>query len=150
MVHSTEGNENMFEKLNKLAFAAVISLAAFAAGNGAANAMPLTSGPQIDLNQSGSVQLANHQIMNGGMYWNSGRDGNRCRTRYGNCRHYYQGYYYQTPWWTLPFIIGSSIANSNHGGSHVQWCLSRYRSYNPRTDLWLGNSGRHYHCNSPY
>lgn len=82
--------------------------------------------------------------MNGGMYWQFGRDGNRCRTRYGNCRHYYKGYYYQTPWWTLPLIIGSTIANGNHVRSHVQWCLSRYRSYNPRTDMWLGNSGNRY------
>jgi hypothetical protein len=25
--------------------------------------------------------------------------GNRCRYRLGNCRHYYQGFYYQNPWW---------------------------------------------------
>jgi hypothetical protein len=25
--------------------------------------------------------------------------GNRCRYRLGNCSHYYQGFYYQNPWW---------------------------------------------------
>ena len=27
-----------------------------------------------------------------------------------NCRHFHNGYYYETPWWTLPLIIGGSIA----------------------------------------
>jgi BA14K-like protein len=112
--------------------------------------MPVKFGPQIAMNESSSVQLARHQIVNGGMNWQLGRDGNRCRARYGNCRHYYQGYYYQTPWWTLPLIIGNTIANGNHGRSLVQRCLSRYRSNNTRTDMWLGNSGNHYRCNSPY
>ncbi len=140
----------MFIQLNQLAFAAAISIAALAAGSSPASAMPLTSAPETISNESGSVHLANHQLMNGGMYWQFGRDGNRCLTRYGRCRHYHQGYYYETPWWTLPLIIGSTIANGNHGRSHVQWCLSRYRSYNPRTDMWVGSSGRHYRCDSPY
>jgi hypothetical protein len=137
----------MFLKLNKLAIAAIIGIAAW---SGAASAMPVTTGPQTMSTQIVPAQYIQNHMINGGVYWQSGRDGNRCRTRYGNCRHYYQGYYYQTPWWTLPLIIGNTIANGNHGRSHVQWCLSRYRSYNPRTDLWLGNSGRHYRCNSPY
>ncbi len=137
----------MFSKMNKLAITAIIGIAAW---SGAASAMPVTTGPQTMSTQILPVQYMQNHMMNGGVYWQSGRDGNRCRTRYGNCRHYYQGYYYQTPWWTLPLIIGNTIANGNHGRPHVQWCLSRYRSYNPRTDLWLGNSGRHYRCNSPY
>jgi hypothetical protein len=36
------------------------------------------------------------------------------------------------------------------GGGHVQWCLNRYRSYNPRTDTFMGYDGRRHRCNSPY
>lgn len=38
-----------------------------------------------------------------------------------------------------------------HGGrAHVNWCLNRYRSYNPRTDRFLGYDGRYHRCRSPY
>ena len=63
--------------------------------------------------------------------------------RFGNCRHYYSGHYYETPWWTLPLIIGGSIAAQNnydgdgYGSRHVEWCLDRYRSYNPRNNTWV-------------
>lgn len=141
----------MFNKLNQLAFAAAITVAGFVASSASASAMPVGSSAQIATNEFVLAHMQNSAKdgrMN--MNWQSRRDGNRCRTRYGNCRHYYQGYYYETPWWTLPFIIGSTIANGNHGRSHVEWCLSRYRSYNPRTDTWLGNSGRRYRCRGPY
>ena len=38
----------------------------------------------------------------------------------------------------------------NGGGSHVQWCLNRYRSYNPRTNTYMGYDGYRHRCNSPY
>ncbi|WP_321505824.1 BA14K family protein [Breoghania sp.] len=36
------------------------------------------------------------------------------------------------------------------GRAHVNWCLRRYRSYNPRTDSYLGYDGRYHRCRSPY
>lgn len=33
---------------------------------------------------------------------------------------------------------------------HVDWCLSRYRSYNPRTNQFLSSSGYYKVCNSPF
>jgi hypothetical protein len=36
------------------------------------------------------------------------------------------------------------------GGGHVQWCLNRYRSYNPRTNTYMGYDGYRHRCNSPY
>ena len=38
----------------------------------------------------------------------------------------------------------------NYRNSHVDWCLRRYRSYNPRTDMYLGFDGRYHRCRSPY
>jgi hypothetical protein len=83
--------------------------------------------------------------------------GPRCLRRFGNCRHYHGGYYYHTPWWTLP-LIGSTLFLGNryygygggYGSRHVEWCLNRYRSYNVRTNTWVGYSGRVYQCRSPY
>lgn len=33
---------------------------------------------------------------------------------------------------------------------HVEWCFSRYRSYNPRTNSFLSTSGSFKICRSPY
>ncbi len=34
--------------------------------------------------------------------------------------------------------------------AHVNWCLNRYRSYDPGTDQYLGYDGLYHFCNSPY
>ncbi len=39
---------------------------------------------------------------------------------------------------------------SNRGGSHERWCLNRYRTYNPRTDTFIGYDGRRHTCRGPY
>ncbi|MFN3718298.1 MAG: BA14K family protein [Rhizobium rhizophilum] len=33
---------------------------------------------------------------------------------------------------------------------HVDWCLNRYRSYNPRTNQFLSSSGYYKVCRSPF
>ena len=87
--------------------------------------------------------------------WNRARHGNRCRTRYGSCRHFYNGYYYSSPWWTLPLvgaavIIGSSNRGGGYGNAHVRWCEDHYRSYNRRSNTWISYGGEIRQCNSPY
>jgi hypothetical protein len=88
--------------------------------------------------------------------WDWKRDGDRCSRRNDRCRHYHRGYYYETPWWTLPLIIGGSIAAQNYydgggyGSRHVEWCLERYRCYDPRSTTWVSYSGNVNQCNSPY
>jgi hypothetical protein len=72
--------------------------------------------------------------------------------------------------WIVPGIIGGLIIGSqlNRGyyyndypryaprrytrsyNRHVNWCLDRYRSYNPATDRFLSYSGNYVRCNSPY
>jgi hypothetical protein len=38
--------------------------------------------------------------------WDQIKDGERCLYREGACRHFHDGYYYETPWWGLPLAIG--------------------------------------------
>ena len=40
-------------------------------------------------------------------------------------------------------IIGSQASQYNRS---VEWCTSRYRSYNPRTGTWVDYHGRIHHC----
>ena len=85
--------------------------------------------------------------------------GDRYRYRYGHYRHYHDGYYYASPWWllTAPLVAGAYAApriyydNDNYGGGgHVEWCTDRYRSYDPRSNTFMGYDGYRHQCNSPY
>jgi hypothetical protein len=51
--------------------------------------------------------------------WNPMRDGERCVYRTGSCRHFYRDYYYETPWWGLPWATGGEAA-SNEFDPHGQ------------------------------
>ena len=41
--------------------------------------------------------------------WNRDTHGERCLYRDGTCRYFYEGYYYEIPWWGLPLAIGGGI-----------------------------------------
>ena len=119
-----------------------------------------SSGFTNDVSNTGFIQVAEKNRRN--MEWNRDRDGDRCRERRGDCRHFHRGYYYKTPWWTFPLVIGGAFANDpyydddgyeGYGGMssrHVEWCMDRYRSYNPRTNTWVSYSGVVHQCDSPY
>ena len=38
---------------------------------------------------------------------------------------------------------------SDFDNEHVEWCLRRYRSYNPRDNTWVSYSGKVRQCISP-
>jgi hypothetical protein len=56
---------------------------------------------------------------------------------------------------TFGAILGSALANSggdrvirrSYGSSHVDACYARYRSYDERTDTFLGYDGYRHRCN---
>ena len=41
-------------------------------------------------------------------------------------------------------------AYSGGGGGHVQWCYDHYRSYDARSNTFMGYDGYRHECNSPY
>jgi hypothetical protein len=57
---------------------------------------------------------------------------------YGNSYGAYNGYGY------------GDYNGYGSGSGHVSYCLNRYRSYNPRTDMFRGYDGYLHHCRSPY
>lgn len=92
-------------------------------------------------------------------------DRNRHGLRFSYVRpgysHFYGGYYYSMPWWIGPSIsLGLSVPSygygygqgygQGYGGGHVEWCLNRYRSYDPASDTFMGYDGYRHRCNSPF
>jgi BA14K-like protein len=88
-------------------------------------------------------------------HYDQNHHGHRYKYRHGHYRHYHDGYWYSWPWWLgagigiyyggyydQPYYIGTD--------AHAAWCLRRYRSYNPATDLYLGFDGYYHRCISPY
>ena len=85
-------------------------------------------------------------------YYNGYR-GPTCRNWSNSCRFYYNGWYYNSPWWTVPVIGAGVVALTNGNGSgnrHKAWCQGRYKSYNPKTNTYVSSSGKLKQCNSPY
>ena len=150
----------MLPQISLLAAGALLGFSAmtFPSGPASAAGMPLSTPAATQSNVvDGVIQVAerrgDRRLRD---RWDWRRDGRRCSKRFGNCRHFHRGYYYETPWWTLPLIVGGGIALNNaydddrYGDRHVEWCLDRYRSYDPRTNTWVSYSGNVNQCNSPY
>lgn len=122
---------------------------ALLAGGASAATLPVPAKPafatQLDIDGA-EVQLVQHRR------WDRGRHGPRYRARRYGYNHYHGGYWYRTPWWTLPLVVPPLVAPAPvyGGNAHVQWCLNRYRSYNPQTDQFLGYDGYYHYCRSPY
>ena len=89
--------------------------------------------------------------------WNNGW------CRYGRCNGYNNGWNNAWPWFAAGAavgVIGSNYYDNyyddgpsyGYGGydAHVQWCLNRYRSYDPRSDTYMGYDGYRHRCRAPY
>ncbi|MGI9483019.1 MAG: BA14K family protein [Hyphomicrobiales bacterium] len=87
--------------------------------------------------------------------WRRHYRGQRYRHRRHGYTHYHGGYWYPYAWRLGAAAATAIIANQHatrqgSGDAHVNWCLVRYRSYNPRTDMFLSYSGRYKPCISPF
>ncbi|MDQ0319398.1 hypothetical protein QO002_001536 [Pararhizobium capsulatum DSM 1112] len=92
-----------------------------------------------------------------GYYKNSGRyyyNGHRGYNYYRPGYREYNGYWFPLAAFATGAIIGGAIAQPQavpaYGGSHVQWCQNRYRSYRAYDDTYQPNSGPRRRCASPY
>ena len=96
--------------------------------------------------------------------WNGDWNNNNHNWKHRKHRRNYDNGVYLS----LPLILGGAYAANNYydngyddygddyddGGRvsnrHVQWCLNKYRSYNPRYNTWVAYSGQVKKCYSPY
>jgi hypothetical protein len=69
---------------------------------------------------------------------------------YYNNGYGYRGYYAPPP--PRPYYRYHRGYNNYYGGgsAHVNWCLNRYRTYNPATNTYFRKPGVPAVCHSPY
>lgn len=50
------------------------------------------------------------------------------------------------------YYYGRYHKHREHASSskHVKWCRARYKTYNAKTDTFIGKRNKRYRCNSPY
>lgn len=142
----------MLKTLTAILFSAAVTVGAL---DTSAFAVTTSPAPSKVSSQSGLYQDAevNLSIGVGGFGgYDRYRNGDRCRFRRDGCSYFHQGYYYNNPWWLVPgLVIGDNGYNNHRGyGRHADWCASRYRSYDLRSNTWMSNSGQRRRCNSPF
>lgn len=152
----------------------IMTLVAIGAGlmsQSGTQASAFTGAPQPVLQSADSPLLV--EVRDGGQYgrnyngnyrrgyngyttYNRNIHGNRCGNWSNNCRYRHGNYWYASPWWALP-VVGAGIAigaydggYAGNGNRHVNWCMNRYNSYNPRSNTWMSYGGRLRQCVSPY
>ena len=84
-------------------------------------------------------------------YYNGHRGYRERRSGY----RYYNGYYFPAGAFIAGAIIGSVINSQpkvvyRSGGSHVDWCYNRYRSYRAYDNTFQPYGGPRQQCYSPY
>jgi hypothetical protein len=64
----------------------------------------------------------------------------------------YNGFWFPLAAFTAGAIIGGAIARPpvRYGGSHVEWCYNRYRSYRAYDNTYQPYGGPRRQCISPY
>lgn len=129
--------------LTAIAAAAVIGGFATISMPGTAAASPLaaTGTASLPLLAGAGLQTEKVHRRNKRRHWH-GRRHRHWRPGW----HFYGGWYYPRRWW------GYTPRKRYYrpGRRHVRWCLNRYRSYNPRTDQFLGYDGYYHYCRSPW
>jgi hypothetical protein len=142
---------NFIMRLRYLVPLAAIAAIGFAAGNSSSvSAASATAIPAAKADVS-MAELVQHRADRRKWRYERHRHGKRYHRRFGNYRHYHDGWWYSRPFWRIPgFGLGITIDPGNRSNAHVAWCEDRYRSYNPRTDMYLGYDGDYHYCNSPY
>jgi len=128
-----------------VAVAGLLSLGGAKAANVATGSAPL---PAIQKAQESNIQPASHRKR----YWR--HRGPRASLWFGFGgfgNPYFGGYPYYRPYYSYrPYYYGYRPYYRPVGGSHVRWCLNRYRSYDPRSNSFLGYDGYRHRCKSPY
>jgi hypothetical protein len=111
--------------------------------------------PAVEKSQTMNIQPASHKKWR---KWRGGGDWRWRHRRHGFGRSgvflglglapFYGGY---SPYYAQPYYDEPDYYIQPAGGSrHVRWCYDRYRSYDARSNSFLGYDGDRHRCRSPY
>jgi len=115
---------------------------------GQASASPLSGSLGTRIEPTSQVQLVDTNPW----WFKHGR-----RHRDHHHRHFHNGL-----WFAVPFWLGAGTAalaadryydddyDDDYGDAHVEYCLSRYRSYDPASNTFMGYDGLRHECVGPY
>lgn len=113
---------------------------------GPASASPLSGSAGMRIELAPQVELVGKRDGNRRWY----RHGRRHRDRDHN--HFHNGL-----WFAIPFWLGAAALSADrydddddYGNAHVDYCMSRYRSYDPASNSFMGYDGVPHECVSPY
>jgi len=149
-MHAPTGHrmEKEFQMKNIKAMSAGLALL-LGAGTlalGQASASPLSGslGPRVEL--APPVELVDH---GGGNHWWF-KHGRRHRDRHH--RHFHDGLWFAAPFWLGAAALAADRYDDDDdfSSAHIEYCLDRYRSYDPETNTFLGYDGIHHECISPF
>lgn len=113
-------------------------------------------GPIASTNDVVDVAQRDRFIRRDGIGFYNGHRGSR---EYRNGFRRSNGYWFPPEAFIGALIINGIIQNQPrvyrqprpiYGNAHIEWCQSRYRSYDIRTDSYQPNYGGRKLCNSPY
>jgi len=123
-------------RLRNFVIGCALSAASMVTSIAPAMAVPL-SVPDIKVEQQADVQKVWH---NGRRHYNRDR-------YYGHRRHHRPGFsVYIAP---RPVYRDRYVRRGGYS-AHVNWCLQRYRSYDPGSNRFLAYGGVYKVCRSPY
>lgn len=122
-------------KIRNLVFGCAMGIASAIAPMGAAQAVPLAV-PDMNVQTRSDVTRAQVEFCVGYGC------GYRNRPYYRHDRRYYRPRYHR-PRYERPRYYGGRRA-------HVNWCLNRYRTYDPYTNRYHAGGGVYRVCRSPY
>ena len=124
-------------RIRNLVFGCAMGIASAVAPMGTAGAFPLAA-PDMNVQTKSDVTKAQVEFC----------VGYGCRPRYYHHRRHYRPHYryerrHYRPRWERPRYYGGRRG-------HVNWCLNRYRTYNPATNRYHAGGGVYRVCHSPY
>lgn len=93
-----------------------------------------------------------YYALNPGRYDSWGKYGPYTHKHFGGHRWHDLNYNGCAPWWQ-PAPYGSVAAGrafkNAYNNPHIRWCFNRYRSYDPRSDTYVGYDGNRHTCRGP-
>lgn len=111
-----------------------------------ASATPLKAGFANQIEVTPKVELVSRKHW----WWKHGR-----RHRDHHHRHFHDGLWFSIPFWlgaaaTAPLYADVYDDDGDFDRDHIDYCFSRYRSYDPASNTFMSYSGVRKPCISPY